>query len=76
MISIKEEKLEEIREKREEVTRHTENSGNDMKELTIIIEEQDYMSSKNDVKSEIDEVLDKLKLLSEDIKGIEVDKNV
>ena len=71
-----EEKLEEIREKREEATRHTENSGNDMKDLTIIIEEQDYMSSKNDVKSEIDEVLDKLKLLSEDIKGIEVDKNV
>lgn len=71
-----EEKVEEIREKRKESTRHTENSGNDIKDLTIIIEEQDYMSSKNNVQSEIDEVLDKLKLLSEDIKGIEVDKNV
>ncbi len=71
-----EEKIEEIREKREEGARRPENTDNDMKDLTIIIEEQDYMDGKSDVKSEIDEVLDKLKLLSEDIKGIEVDKTV
>ena len=71
-----EEKIEEIREKREEGTKHSDNSENDMKDLTIIIEEQNYVNGETDVRSEIDEVLDKLNLLSEDIKGIEVDKTI
>ena len=68
----REEKAEEIAEKREEEEERLDKSREKSEEAEAITE-MIRKSASNDMKKEIEELLDKLKLIEEDIKGAAVD---
>ncbi len=78
---VQEERLENIKEKKEESWKTVERSKRKQEKISEEIVETsaeltDIDSKQAEVQKELKEVMDKMKLLAEDIKGIKVDKNV
>lgn len=70
----REEQAEKAAEKKEELEEKLEKAKEDREEAEELVEAIKEATSMDDVKREINEMLDKMKLIEEDIKGAKVDE--